>query len=79
MIDSAPLSMYKKAGYAIVKTDSFLVLLTLQRRKHLMCKELPALSKPLETVIVRDEEETSSSIDGRDSESLVFDEVVLLY
>ncbi|XP_010682611.2 GCN5-related N-acetyltransferase 5, chloroplastic [Beta vulgaris subsp. vulgaris] len=76
MIDSAPLSMYKKAGYAIVKTDSFLVLLTLQRRKHLMCKELPALSKPLETVIVRDEEETSSSIDGRDSESLVFDEVL---
>lgn len=73
MIDSAPFSMYKKAGYAVVKTDSFLILLTLQRRKHLMCKELPALSKPLETVIAMDEE-APSSMDGRESEPLLFDE-----
>lgn len=41
MIDAAPLAMYTKAGYNIVKTDNILVLLTLQRRKHLMCKKLP--------------------------------------
>lgn len=41
MIDAAPLTMYTKAGYNIVKTDNILVLLTLQRRKHLMCKQLP--------------------------------------
>lgn len=42
MVDKIPLSMYKKAGYQIVKTDSFLVWLTLQRRKYLMRKTLPA-------------------------------------
>ncbi|XP_078165959.1 acyl-CoA N-acyltransferases (NAT) superfamily protein [Carex rostrata] len=42
MVDKTPLSMYKKAGYQIVKTDSFLVWLTLQRRKYLMRKTLPA-------------------------------------
>lgn len=41
MVDKVPLSMYKKAGYHVIKTDSILVWLTLQRRKHLMCKRLP--------------------------------------
>lgn len=41
MIDVAPFNMYIKAGYHIVKTDSILILLMLQRRKHLMCKKLP--------------------------------------
>lgn len=76
MIDSAPFSMYKKAGYNIVKTDSFLILLTLQRRKHLMCKELPAVSKPTEMIIVRDEEATFSETDRIESEPLLPDEVV---
>ncbi|KNA24462.1 hypothetical protein SOVF_015650 [Spinacia oleracea] len=76
MIDSAPFSMYKKAGYAVVTTDNFLVLLKLQRRKHLMCKELPTLSKPLETVIARDEEVAPSLMDGRESEPLLVDEVL---
>lgn len=40
MVDDAPLSMYKKAGYEIVATDSILSLLTFQRRRHLMCKRL---------------------------------------
>ncbi|KAJ4765327.1 Acyl-CoA N-acyltransferases (NAT) superfamily protein [Rhynchospora pubera] len=40
MVDEVPLSMYRKAGYQIVKTDSFLVWLTLQRRKYLMRKTL---------------------------------------
>lgn len=43
MIDAAPFNMYTKAGYNIVKTDSILILLTLQRRKHLMYKKLPVL------------------------------------
>lgn len=42
MIDAAPFNMYAKAGYSIVKTDSILILLMLQRRKHLMCKKLQA-------------------------------------
>lgn len=42
IIDEGPFNMYKKAGYSVVKTDSILTLLTLQRRRHLMCKELPA-------------------------------------
>lgn len=46
MIDAAPLKMYEKAGYSIIKTDSVLILLMLQRRKHLMCKKLPALRIP---------------------------------
>ncbi|MFQ6640715.1 hypothetical protein Gotur_016859 [Gossypium turneri] len=41
MIDEAPFNMYIKAGYNVVQTDSVLILLTLQRRKHLMCKKLP--------------------------------------
>ncbi|XP_059448123.1 GCN5-related N-acetyltransferase 5, chloroplastic [Corylus avellana] len=46
MIDVAPFNMYTKAGYSVVKTDSILILLMLQRRKHLMCKELPAIRIP---------------------------------
>ncbi|XP_041011212.1 uncharacterized protein LOC121254992 [Juglans microcarpa x Juglans regia] len=46
MIDAAPFNMYAKAGYSIVKTDSILILLMLQRRKHLMCKELQARRSP---------------------------------
>lgn len=75
MIDSAPFSMYKKAGYEIVKTDSFFVLLMLQRRKHLMRKELPALSKPSESISVSDEEHFLS-MDRSESESLLSDEDV---
>lgn len=75
LIDSAPFNMYKKAGYDVVKTDSFLVLLTLQRRKHLMFKELPALSKPLETVISGDEIEISS-MDANEPEPALLDEVL---
>lgn len=41
MIDQAPLAMYKKAGYNVIKTDSIFTLLWLQQRKHLMCKILP--------------------------------------
>lgn len=41
MIDEGPLNMYTKAGYKIAQTDSILTLLALQRRRHLMCKELP--------------------------------------
>ncbi|MED6183892.1 hypothetical protein PIB30_042123 [Stylosanthes scabra] len=49
MIDEAPFSMYEKANYKVVKTDSILVLLMLQRRKHLMCKKLPLSNTPSET------------------------------
>lgn len=49
MIDEAPFNMYTKADYKIVTTDSILVLLMLQRRKHLMCKKLPLISMPSET------------------------------
>lgn len=38
--DTGPLKMYKKAEYKIVKTDSRLVWLSLQRRKHLLSKAL---------------------------------------
>ncbi|KAL2519506.1 Acyl-CoA N-acyltransferases (NAT) superfamily protein [Abeliophyllum distichum] len=41
VIDEAPFNMYTKAGYSIVKTDSLLTLLTFQRRRHLMRKDLP--------------------------------------
>ncbi|CAH2033771.1 unnamed protein product [Thlaspi arvense] len=41
MVDEAPFNMYKKAGYEVFKTDTILVLLMLQRRKHLMRKRLP--------------------------------------
>ncbi|KAF5449845.1 hypothetical protein F2P56_030248 [Juglans regia] len=46
MIDAAPFNMYAKAGYSIVKTDSILILLMLQRRKHLMCKKLQPRRSP---------------------------------
>lgn len=42
VIDEGPLRMYNKAGYSIVQTDSFLVWLKLQQRKHLMRKQLTA-------------------------------------
>ncbi|GAB2280422.1 hypothetical protein Dimus_015055 [Dionaea muscipula] len=58
MIDSAPFSMYVKAGYDIVKTDSLFILLTFQRRKHLMYKRLPNL--PSEVAIVGLDKEVSS-------------------
>lgn len=41
--------MYTKAGYSVVKTDSLLTLLTFQRRRHLMRKDLPILSHASET------------------------------
>ncbi|KAL0305034.1 UNVERIFIED_CONTAM: hypothetical protein Sangu_3056000 [Sesamum angustifolium] len=41
IIDGGPFNMYIKAGYSVVKTDSILTLFTLQRRRHLMRKELP--------------------------------------
>ncbi|KAL2649839.1 hypothetical protein R1flu_017967 [Riccia fluitans] len=40
IMDTAPLSMYKGAGYEIVATDSFLSLLSFQRRRYLMKKKL---------------------------------------
>lgn len=43
--------MYTRAGYNVVKTDTILTLLTLQRRRHLMCKELP----PSEDVLIVDD------------------------
>lgn len=43
MIDSVPFRLYKKARYKVVKTDSILIWLTLQRRKYLMLKELPPI------------------------------------
>lgn len=46
IIDEAPFNMYLKAGYSIVKTDCILILLTLQRRKHLMRKELQVSDSP---------------------------------
>lgn len=55
MIDEVPLSMYLKAGYNIVKTDNVLILLTLQRRKHLMCKQIPVLTVPSETDVYSQE------------------------
>ncbi|PIA40415.1 hypothetical protein AQUCO_02500249v1 [Aquilegia coerulea] len=44
MIDAAPFNMYSKAGYNVIKTDNIFILLTLQRRKHLMCKKLPVIN-----------------------------------
>ncbi|RHN55099.1 hypothetical protein MtrunA17_Chr5g0414011 [Medicago truncatula] len=49
MIDEALFNMYTKADYKIVTTNSILVLLMLQRRKHLMCKKLPLTTMPSET------------------------------
>ncbi|CAI0379653.1 unnamed protein product [Linum tenue] len=48
MVDSAPFNMYTRAGYNVVKTDSILVLLLLQSRKHLMLKKLPVPTNDLE-------------------------------
>ncbi|OVA16277.1 GNAT domain [Macleaya cordata] len=56
MIDTAPFNMYTKAGYSIIKTDSILILLTLQRRKHLMCKKLPVYDNPSESDISSSED-----------------------
>ncbi|XP_010477723.1 PREDICTED: uncharacterized protein LOC104756775 [Camelina sativa] len=51
MVDEAPFNMYKKAGYEVVKTDTVLILLMLQRRKHLMRKKLPpCYTNPSDTV-----------------------------
>ncbi|KAH1063947.1 hypothetical protein J1N35_028934 [Gossypium stocksii] len=47
MIDEAPFNMYIKAGYNVIQTDSVLILLALQRRKHLMCKKLPVYNNSL--------------------------------
>ncbi|KAJ0257723.1 Acyl-CoA N-acyltransferase [Hirschfeldia incana] len=63
MVDEAPFSMYKKAGYEVVKTDTVLVLLMLQRRKHLMRKKLPPSTiSPSDTddMVESDNELTSS-------------------
>ncbi|KAK6788992.1 hypothetical protein RDI58_012791 [Solanum bulbocastanum] len=57
MIDTAPLNMYRKAGYTIVETDNIFILLTLQRRKHLMCKVLPDSESLFEV------DECTSSVD----------------
>lgn len=40
MIDVAPFNMYTRAGYSVLETDNIFILLTLQRRKHLMCKHI---------------------------------------
>ncbi|GFP91550.1 hypothetical protein PHJA_001299000 [Phtheirospermum japonicum] len=41
MIDEGPFNMYTKAGYSVVNTDNVLTWLKLQRRRHLMRKQLP--------------------------------------
>lgn len=64
MVDEAPFKMYKKAGYEVVKTDTVLVLLMLQRRKHLMRKKLPpstTYSSDAVDVVESDNELTSSA------------------
>ncbi len=40
IVDTAPLNMYKEAGYQVVATDSLLSVLTFQRRRYLMRKRL---------------------------------------
>ncbi|KAI3516310.1 hypothetical protein L1887_15224 [Cichorium endivia] len=65
MIDSAPFNMYSKAGYKIFKTDSILILLTLQRRKHLMCKQLPPASNIVsDTNISYDDDKNLAPMDA---------------
>lgn len=62
MVDEAPFNMYKKAGYEVVKTDTVLVLLMLQRRKHLMRKKLlPLCTNPIVEMVGSDNELTSSA------------------
>lgn len=48
LIDIAPLTMYKEAGYQVVSTDSLLSVLTFQRRRHLMRKRLSRTQLVLE-------------------------------
>ncbi|XP_039062079.1 uncharacterized protein LOC120206512 [Hibiscus syriacus] len=57
MIDEAPFNMYIKAGYNVVQTDSIFILLTLQRRKHLMCKKLPVSTSFSESDMLESGEE----------------------
>lgn len=57
MIDEGPFNMYTKAGYNVVGTDSILTLLTLQRRRHLMRKELP-ISEDVSSLGISDEQFT---------------------
>lgn len=40
IIDTAPLAMYKVAGYQVVSTNSLLSVIKFGRRFHLMCKRL---------------------------------------
>ncbi|CAH8312976.1 unnamed protein product [Eruca vesicaria subsp. sativa] len=61
MVDEAPFNMYKKAGYEVVKTDTVLVLLMLQRRKHLMRKKLPTSTTSGSDTVGFDNEVTSSA------------------
>ncbi|GJX63465.1 acyl-CoA N-acyltransferases superfamily protein [Tanacetum coccineum] len=64
MIDSAPFNMYSRAGYSVYKTDSILILLTLQRRKHLMCKQLPPATNIVsETDTLSGDQKTLAPID----------------
>ncbi|KDP21312.1 hypothetical protein JCGZ_21783 [Jatropha curcas] len=63
MIDLAPFNMYTKAGYSVVRTDNILILLMLQRRKHLMCKKLPVLKNPSEFDVSNSDMEISSQLD----------------
>ncbi|KAB2084581.1 hypothetical protein ES319_A05G343400v1 [Gossypium barbadense] len=60
MIDEAAFNMYIKAGYSVVQTDSVLILLTLQRRKHLMCKKLPVYNSLYESDMSESGEELLS-------------------
>ncbi|KAG4159258.1 hypothetical protein ERO13_D02G165000v2 [Gossypium hirsutum] len=60
MIDEAPFNMYIKAGYNVIQTDSIFILLTLQRRKHLMCKKLPVSNSFPEPDMSESGEEPSS-------------------
>ncbi|KAK9063436.1 hypothetical protein SSX86_017306 [Deinandra increscens subsp. villosa] len=68
MIDSAPFNMYSKAGYSVFKTDSILILLTLQRRKHLMCKQLPPATNSIsETNSLYDDDQNLAPTDVQKS------------
>lgn len=60
MIDTAPFQMYTKANYNIIKTDSIFILLTLQRRKHLMYKKLNVPNSSSEVDISSSDEELPS-------------------
>ncbi|KAF6157327.1 hypothetical protein GIB67_004265 [Kingdonia uniflora] len=61
MIDRAPFNMYTKAGYNVIKNDNIFVLLTLQRRKYLMCKKMPFADCKSEVDIVESCDEYSVS------------------